>query len=351
MKFLEIIFSDKKINNFYNELLTEQNYETIERWKNREWELKPDCPEIGLKAHALLKVLVDKKEFEELTIEEAKRKYEIKELLEDGGLTDEEETKLVEELEEYDNKICVYDLEPDREYYDMNQFLIEGSNDEYAVGTYDEFESSGYESVKQFIDENGYSSFSAGFVDSHLDMGRVESFFEQIASDDINETPEAYIPESLRQLTRDQEDEIDVLEQRIEDAKTTIENINNYINNLKKYDNKNLQIYNEKIEKLNEFIESQEQEIEEIKDNPEGDFSEEDIERSIKDKVDEYMDDPQYYLDSYGADISNYVDEDEFIKAALDADGPAHFLNTYDGNYEEVRLPISKELYIVIRTG
>ena len=90
-----------------------------------------------------------------------------------------------------------------------------------------------------------------------------------------------------------------------------------------------------------------EQEIEEIKEDPEGDFPDELIEEIISDRVQEANNDIEGFMNEWGLEWNEYVDKDAFIKAVIDEDGYGHTLNGYYGSADEVT--IQDELFYVMR--
>jgi hypothetical protein len=151
-------------------ILEGQRNEAEERRLDGEWELGPDCPEEGLKAHALLNFLDEVGDVEVMTNEDRAEMERIKteiERLQEEYDNDEdvrldlldEISDLEDELTEYENKIDVYNIIPDGEHYDTTRFIVidAGLDDrEYAVGTESEMESSAYDSTDSLIDDIGY---------------------------------------------------------------------------------------------------------------------------------------------------------------------------------------------------
>ena len=307
------------------------------RRDNFEWELGPDCPEVGLKAHALLKSLDDLGEVEARTSEDnqeiSKIKTQIEGLQNEGGDNTEEIEELEQELEELINKIDVYNVIPIGSYYDTTEFEVINSavdGNTYAVGDEGEIDSSAYESVEGLVDDIGYEGFSRNFVMNYLDTDAIESAAEDIYNQDVYNCPECYLSEDQRMLSREQESEIDRLENRAEKLKATIEQLKK---EKAQHDN---ELIDEKIEELTDLIDEIETEIEEIRNDPDGDWPDDLLEEAIKYRVSEAMDDPEAFLNETGFSFSDYIDKDEFIKAVIDEDGYAHTLARYDGSADEV---------------
>jgi len=318
-------------------ILLEKEVAAQLRRDNFEWELGPDCPEVGLKAHALLKSLDDNGEVEVRTSEDNQEISEIKTQIEglqnEGGDNTEEIEELEQELEELINKIDVYNIIPTGSYYDTTEFEVINSSvdgNTYAVGDEGEIDSSAYESVEQLVDDIGYEGFSRNFVMNYLDTDAIEGTAEDIYNQDVYNCPECYLSEDQRMLSREQESEIDRLENRAEKLKATIEQLKK---EKAQHDN---ELIDEKIEELTDLIDEIETEIEEIRNDPDGDWPDDLLEEAIKDRVSEAMDDPESFLNEMGFSFSDYIDKDEFIKAVIDEDGYAHTLARYDGSADEV---------------
>jgi hypothetical protein len=103
----------------------------------------------------------------------------------------------------------------------------------------------------------------------------------------------------------------------------------------------------EKIDELNELSEEYIAEIEEIEEDPDGDFPEDLIDDKIKDLVSDVRYDPESFMESFGLSWSEYVDKDEFIEGVINADGYGHTLNSYDGTADEVY--VGEKLFYVMR--
>lgn len=303
-----------------------------------------DMEEMGLKAHALLQWLNDYDGIEvrqpEDNAEMIRLEAEIRRL--DDEYDDSEDprpelldqkSELEDELEELQSKIDVYNIIPTGDYYDMTEFevLADGYRDRrYAVGTERETQQSAYESVEGLIDDIGYEGFSQSFLEDYIDTDALKDYAYDFYYHDINEEPGAYLNEEDRELSDAQEEQISVKQR-------TIGKLQNQIDLLEKrmdgqYDDE----ISEKIDELREMISDLEIEIDEIKENPEGDFPEELIEKEIDSKIDDVLYDPADWIRMYGLDLKNFIDQREFINGVIDADGIGHTLNRYDGSDDEI---------------
>lgn len=323
-------------------ILNDRREEISERRAEGEWTLGPDCPEEGLKAHALLDWLVDMGDVEVKTnediieierlkndIETLQRQYDESEDVETDLL--DQISELEDELEEIQKKVDVYNIFPTGDFYKMTEFeVIDSDLDDrkYAVGTEQEMQDSCYDYVDNLIDDIGFEGFNASFARQHIDEDKVEDYARDIYEDDVSNNPEVYLDESERELSYRQEEEIKVLNYRISSAKQTIEQLEELLD-----DDESLQ---DKIDELEEAISDWESEIEDIQDSPDGDFPQELIDEKVEELVSDATRDAESFLSEYGLEWENFIDREEFIEAVIDADGYGHTINSYDGNADEM---------------
>jgi len=352
------IFTDKELARKERErqeslrlarILNGRREEASNRRIENEWQLGPDCPEEGLKAHVLLEWLVDQGDVESRTPEQTARLMMLEDLLPEleeretdleveGQDTSEISDRIYEvetEILELSDKIDVYNIIPTGDYYEMDEFEVidAGLDDQrYAVGDEDEVKTSCEEKVEQLIDDIGYEGFSRGFAQSYIDSEKVADYAEDYLGEDVYNNPEIYLDESDRQLSDSQEREISVLEYRISKTRKEIENLEEI-----KDENTEEEI-DEKIDELTDLITEMEEEIESIKDDPNGDFPDDLIQEKIDDLVDDVRSDPEAFLNEHGFDWADFIDKDEFIQGVIDADGYGHTLNGYNGSADEMQV-------------
>lgn len=314
-----------------------------ERRNDREWELGPDCPEEGLKAHALLEWLRNNGDVSVRTPEQTERYVYLKNRLEELENSDNEESEdeisdIEKEIIDLEDAIDVYDIVPSGKFYNMDEFEVPSvyNNRRYAVGTEYETKESAEDSVRSLWNELGTEAFSLSFIKNHLDEDKVVEMAESSFSDDVYNNPEAYFDDSMRELSSKQEETIRILELRISQLQ----------DKLSDYSESELDLEDE-IEQIEEMISELEEEIESEKDDPKGEFPDHLFQRKIEDLVDDVRDDPESYLDNLGMDISDFVDEDSLIEDVVDTDGYGHILNSYDGNADEIK--VLNDFYWVMR--
>jgi hypothetical protein len=337
-------------------ILQNKRNEAQERRLDGDWELGPNCPDEGLKAHALLDWLVSNNEVEVMTNEDrgeiARIENEIQRLQteydnDEDVRTDllDEISELEDELDEFTSKIDVYNIVSTGEFYDTTEFeVIDSSNVEsnrYAVGDEDEMKSSAYDYVDQLIDDIGYRGFSENFAKGYIDEEEVIRYAEDLFDDDVRENPESYIDEEDRLLSRDQEEKIEQLRIRISQAESMIERFESEM------DGDNDDDLQERVDEMNERIEELNDEITEIEEDPEGDYPEDKIEEAIENRMSDVRYDITGFMEDFGLNWEDYIDKDEFIEGVIDADGYGHTLNSYDGNADEMK--VMDKWYYVMR--
>ena len=337
-------------------ILREKEEAAEERRTEGEWELGPNCPDEGLKAHALLNQLVDDGDVEVLTnedrieiqrlkdeIESLQAEYDADEELR-GDLLDEI-SDLEGEIDEFNDRIDVYNIIPVGEHYDLQQFEVINSNvdgNTYAVGDEDEMQSSCYEYVEQLIDDIGYEGFSNGFARDYIDSDAVASYAEDVYDDDVRNNPDSYFSDEDRSLSDEQQEEIEILRNKIQQTETLRERLEGEMDGGEDDDETQ-----ENIDELTERIEEMESEITDIEEDPSGDFPEDMITEKIDELVSDVKDDPEGFMETFGLNWEDYIDKDEFIKGVIDTDGYGHTMSTYDGNADEVY--VQDKLFYVIR--
>lgn len=337
-------------------ILHQREEEAQERRLESEWALGPDCPEEGLKAHALLNWLIGMGDVEVLTnkdqVEILRLQNEIEDLQAQYDQSEDVRTDFLDQISDLEdeieslteNKIDVYNIVPTGNHYDTTEFEVINSNLDdrrYAVGDENEMESSCWNAIDALIDDIGYEGFNSSFARQHLDVDAIVDYAEDVYDEDVRNNPEVYFDDSERQLSREQEERIDILKMRIEQTQRLISNLED---NLGGEDDEDIQ---ERIDEYNDLITDYETEIQDMEDSPEGEFPDDLISDKVEDLVAEVKRDPEWFMSDYGLEWSEYVDKDEFIQAVIDEDGYGHIINSYDGTADEER--VQDQLFYVMR--
>lgn len=339
-------------------VLDEREQEAQERRLNDEWALGPNCPEVGLKAHALLQYLqsneglnvLDNNDRADMAriqneIEDLQRRYDEDEEVR-TDLLDEIES-LEQELEEYEDYIDVYNIIPTGQYYDTTEFEVinAGVDDKrYAVGDDAEMQSSCEEYIDNLIDDIGYEGFNASFARQFIDDEQVAQYARDVYEDDVRDNPEVYFDESDRLISDDQDEKIRILKKKIQQGKLHIEKLENLYDG---ENGENDEMIDEKIEEVNEMIIEYEEEIEEIESDPQGEYPEDMIDDKVEELVREVKRDPEWFMNDFGLSWEDYIDKEGFIQAVIDADGYGHTINSYDGTADEEY--VDNKLFYVMR--
>jgi hypothetical protein len=338
-------------------ILRQREEEAQERRAEGEWTLDGDCPEEGLKAHALLNFLVDNNDVEVWTNEDRAEVLRLQNEIEDLQVqydnSDDVRTDLLDQISDLEdeiesiseNKIDVYNIIPTGTHYDTTEFEVinAGLDDRrYAVGDDDEMQSSCYEAVESLIDDVGYEGFNASFARSYIDTDAVVEYAEETYEDDVMNNPESYFDDSERMLSNKQKENIEILKSRIEKTESYVSRLEDDLDG-----GDNDDVIQDKIDELNDLITEYQDEIEEIENDPEGDFPDDLIDDKVQDLVSDVRRDPEWFMNDFGLDWENYIDKDEFIQGVIDTDGYGHTINTYDGSEDEVY--VNDKLFYVMR--
>jgi hypothetical protein len=331
--------------------------EAQERREEGEWTLDGDCPDEGLKAHALLKYLVSNQDVSVITNEDRINIQRIKDEIETLNTEyDESENprvdildrieELEDELDDYSTSyIDVYNIVPSGMFYKTTEFEVIDNPDvegnRYAVGDDDEMKESCEQSIESLIDDVGYEGFNASFARDYLDEEAIADYAEDVYDSDVRDNPDSYFEESDRTLSNEQEEKIEILNRRIEYNTETIKKL------IEQMDGENDDLIQEKVDELNELSEEYSSDIEDIEGDPEGDFPEDMIDEKVQDLVSDVKSDPESFMSEFGLSWADYVDKDAFIQGVIDADGYGHTINSYDGNADEIY--INDTLFYVMR--
>jgi hypothetical protein len=288
-----------------------------------------------------------------------------------------------ERMDELSGYADVYDLVPTGRHYDLHTFESLEEQFTISVGTIGEAD----ESVKDYYDDwidQPEHYLSTDQLEYHIDGDQVAEDWEDAIRNWIYEDPESYNIE--KELSRDQEEEIWLLEMEkwvyenegvrapiYEPTKEdgdifdfTDEEDNRFKykkegNNWVLYKNDQVvsprKIYDDEDTQENEDdrdnrISDIESEIEDIKDNPDGDLDDDSVESYVEDKKYQISRNPVDFLKNEmgfdSSDIIKYVDKDDLLNTLISDSDYGETLNGYDGTYDEITINATD--YIVMRT-
>jgi hypothetical protein len=197
----------------------------------------------------------------------------------------------------------------------------------------DEIEHAAYEQLESRIDELGYETFYSHVWEDHLDDDEVRRWLYSYHEDDVRENPDVW--DIKKDLTSQQERYVEIYEKKIS-------NLKNKLNDQS--------LTQEQKDQIEDEIYDSEQLIEDIKENPEGDYSEEGIEDSIQSQVDDTANHFVGFLKDMGYDskyILQFVDIDGVCEDIISNDGYGNILNGYDGQDDEYK--VNDKWYHVMR--
>ena len=340
-----------------------------ERRFNKEWDLdNPDITELGEKANALYKNLVNDELIFEPSGEEVGELDNLEEEIrrvtnEMEQSEDEERTKqLYNTLSELQDRVeelrgemvTVYNLIPlYYDYHGLQQFEVIGGDvegREYAVGDEDEMDDAAFEYAKDYVSEVGVEGFRRHFLDDYLDTDAIEYYFKEFYYDDVRQNPEIYFDQSEMPTTEEQDRRREELEEYIENVKGVIEklkrkqdDLNNTIEDFDEY-KKQWDEIEEKIRIIQGHIDDSQEEIDNMV--PEGEVTTQMVEDKVEGLVSEKMADPRASLDEFGMSIEDYIDKDALARGLVESDGYA-IMGSYDGSVDTEK--VNGTYYYIMR--
>jgi hypothetical protein len=237
----------------------------------------------------------------------------------------------------------VYDLEPLNLFYRMYQFRVPQLNRNYAVDDYDETETTIKEYLKEYFkDEDNLNNISDETLRSNLDEKDLIRMIRDVHEDWVYDDPSGYLGENQRDLSEEQQLLVDSYTQKISKFESEIQKLAG----LKIDDEGQQKKIDNYLEKLISLVEDYNLEMEEIKENPEGDWFEWAIEEYIDNQVEYYSDDLLQFIADHDMPYSHVVNMESLIDSEYENNG-YDVLPTYDGKAEEVYC--DGETYVILR--
>jgi len=205
----------------------------------------------------------------------------------------------------------------------------------YDVYTEDEADSAARQYVEQLVDDIGIDAFSSWAFNEALDDKQWYNWLYDYYDDYVRSSPEDFdIP---LELSNQQMKQVQQLQSNIDSLNKRLESED---------------LPDEKYEEIEVKIEGLEEIIQEINDDPQGEYDESSIENEITGRVDEYQNDIFGFIDHYGYDkdfIMEFIDLDKLTETVVSSDGYGSMLNSYDGDYDTFN--INGTEYYVMRVN
>jgi hypothetical protein len=337
-----------------NQLINEAN----ERRTNDEWSLDNLSEgDTGSCAHALFNFLISEGTFEEKTPENVERLQQAKAQLEvlqnrlDNEENANEDTDLVSDIEALEDEITelknlkdVYNILPVGDYV-LKEFTTTDFQGRWKVGDSDDTKREAIRYVKDLIGDMGYEGFNESFVMEHFDEDNYKFYLRDFFETDVYDSPESYLDDSDRELSRGQV-------ARITELKEIIQGLEFERDSLDGEDEE----YESEYERLNDEITILQEEIQEIEDDPDGDYDSGKLDDVVESRVSDYKYDAKdFHSTFFGDDFkqwiidNDFIDEDEFAQAVVDSDGYGQTLNNYDGSEDSISF--EGETYYIFYDG
>jgi hypothetical protein len=371
------------------------------------WNLdNPDIDDEGLMANAVFDYMVqegdieylDESEREELRDLET-RMEELEERInneEDSDVLDEldgERINLEEEIDDLKKKNNdVYDLIPQGTHYYLTTFRSihdETSGNIYAVGSESEADSSLEEHYEEMV--NDLNNFDKSTLSYHIDGDDVAEYYEDMIREWVMDDPENYDVSRETSLRQDKEIEklqnqkrsleietyllksgarYPLTEEEVESMKYF--KFNDYMGNILivEWSENKWQIYqngkkvesvtyedededgehesdnDSRMDEIESEIEDIDVEIQDIKDDPDGDLNDDEVEEAVEDRLQQIKDDPVSWLDEMSDQYENFVNTKSLLSDLVDGSDYGS-INGYNGEYDTVS--VGDSTFIVMR--
>ena len=185
------------------------------------------------------------------------------------------------------------------------------------------------------LDEMGMEAFSKWVFENNVDYDHTDRWLKEYYEEVIYDDPEGY--EISHTLSSEQQRYVDISKEKIRKQQERL---------------KNEQLTDEQKKEIEDYINELDVLIEDIEENPEGDYDEDEISSMAESYADDQRDNILDLLKDWGYDdkwiINNFVNIDGIVEDVLQADGYG-ILSSYDGEYDTEYF--DGEDYITIRTN
>ena len=152
----------------------------------------------------------------------------------------------------------------------------------------------------------------------------------------MNDSPEDYLDDDDRELTQHSKDEIEKINEELGYLQEELDELDSEAE---------IEITQDRINEL------EERKVDIEIDDDSYEYTEEAKDNYVERRKSEVKDDPVNFLKDFGMEesIKDFIDEDDFIEAVIEADGRGHTLSSYDGYENEVSF--DDEWYYIYRTN
>ena len=210
----------------------------------------------------------------------------------------------------------------------------DGFEQEYVVYDKDKIYESCAEAIESRIDEIGYDAFNQWVWEDNLDRDEFLHFLREYINEVVYDAPEDWGVSKV--LTNQQYKYIEIYESKIQKLNEKLKT--------------DTSLTDEQKQQIGSEIVDAQDLIDDIRENPEGDYDEDQIEEAIDSWADDNEDNfIQLFKDMGGnsKDIVFYTDTKGIINTVMAEDGYGTILGSYDSEYEEI--DVENETYIVFR--
>lgn len=224
--------------------------------------------------------------------------------------------------------------------YDLREFTTTDFEEKWMVGSEADTRNSAESSLEEFIKEHGFSGFREGFANQYIDNDAFNSFVRMFFENDAYDDPESYLDETDRLPSEKQEQFLTFYRLKLDKLRSKL-----------KSEGESKEVLDE----IGDVLEK----IEDIHQNPLGEYDDSKLDDYIEARVENYRDEPEdWFKDYYGGgdeeysrwlEENDFIDKEELIEAVIDEDGFGNILNHYDGSVDEEIF--NDEIYYIFYDG
>ena len=210
----------------------------------------------------------------------------------------------------------------------------DGFEQEYVVYDKDKIYESCAEAIESRIDEIGYDAFNDWVWEDNLDRDEVLHFLREYINEVVYDAPEDWGVSKV--LTNQQYKYIEIYESKIQKLNEKLKT--------------DTSLTDEQKQQIGSEIVDAQDLIDDIRENPEGDYDEDQIEDAVENWANDNEDNFLQILQDTGMGkelIVFYTDTKGIINTVMAEDGYGTILGSYDSEYEEI--DVENETYIVFR--